>query len=103
VKELIDSLTIDTQSGFHQWEANVMVDSPELMPRNLALTSVNQNARLYEHVLYKDGIWRCEDGEVVQANGVGASSFIKGLKGLQGREGSQDRWFLEVSLIYRSM
>ena len=44
-----------------------MVDSPELMPRNLALTSVNQNARLYEHVLYKDGIWRCEDGEVVQA------------------------------------
>ncbi|KAH9988591.1 hypothetical protein BJV77DRAFT_1020825 [Russula vinacea] len=72
----------DTQSWFHSQEVNVMVDSPELVSEWLRGINANQNTRLYGRVSDKDGIWRGEDGEIIQASGVGASTFIKRLKGL---------------------
>lgn len=72
----------DTQSWFHSQEVNVMVDSPALVGAWLRGIDANQNTRLYGRVSDKDGIWRNEDGEVVQASGVAASSFFKRLKGL---------------------
>jgi hypothetical protein len=74
--------TTDTQSWFHSQEVNVMVDSPELVSAWLRGINANQNTRLYGRVSDKDGIWRGEDGEIVQASGVEASSFFKRLKGL---------------------
>jgi hypothetical protein len=59
-----------------------MVDSPALVGAWLRGIDANQNTRLYGRVSDKDGIWRNEDGEVVQASGVAASSFFKRLKGL---------------------
>ena len=72
----------DTQSWFHSQEVNIMVDSPELVDTWLRGIDANQNTRLYGRVSDWDGIWRSEDGEVVQASGVAASSFFKRLKGL---------------------
>ncbi|KAN0105527.1 hypothetical protein V8E52_010932 [Russula decolorans] len=72
----------DTQSWFHSQEVNVMVDSPELVGSWLRGINANQNTFLYGHVSDKDGIWRSEDGEVIQASGVGASSFIKRMRGV---------------------
>jgi hypothetical protein len=59
-----------------------MVDSPELVSAWMCGIDANQNTRLYGRVSDKDGIWRGEDGEIIQASGVGASTFIKRLKGL---------------------
>jgi hypothetical protein len=59
-----------------------MVDSPELVGSWLRGINANQNTFLYGRVSDKDGIWRSEDGEVIQASGVGASSFIKRIRGL---------------------
>jgi hypothetical protein len=59
-----------------------MVDSPELVGSWLRGINANQNTFLYGHVSDKDGIWRSEDGEVIQASGVGASSFIKRMRGV---------------------
>ncbi|KAH9968566.1 hypothetical protein BJV74DRAFT_784951 [Russula compacta] len=72
----------DTQSWFHSQEANVMVDSPELVGEWLRGIDANQNTRLHGRVSDEDGIWRGEDGEDIQATGVAASSFFKRLKGL---------------------
>ncbi|KAH9967378.1 hypothetical protein BC827DRAFT_587889 [Russula dissimulans] len=72
----------DTQSWFHSQEVNIMVDSPELVRSWLRAIDANQNTRLYGRVSDRDGIWRSEDGEIVQASGVAASSFFKRLKGL---------------------
>jgi phosphatidylserine/phosphatidylglycerophosphate/cardiolipin synthase-like enzyme len=72
----------DTQSWFHSQEVNIMVDSPELVGAWLRGIDANQNTRLYGRVSDRDGIWRSEDGEVVQASGVAASSLFKRLKGL---------------------
>ena len=74
----------DTQSWFHSQEVNIMVDSPELVGAWLRGIDANQNTRLYGRVSDRDGIWRSEDGEVVQASGVTASSLFKRLKGLYG-------------------
>ncbi len=59
-----------------------MVDSSELVSSWLRGINANQNTFLYGRVSNKDGIWRSEDGEVIQASGVAASSFIKRLKGV---------------------
>jgi phosphatidylserine/phosphatidylglycerophosphate/cardiolipin synthase-like enzyme len=72
----------DTQSWYHSQEVNVMVDSPELVGAWRRGIDANQNTRLYGRVSDRDGIWRSEDGEVVQASGVAASSLFKRLKGL---------------------
>ncbi|KAH9952788.1 hypothetical protein BGW80DRAFT_1452006 [Lactifluus volemus] len=72
----------DTQSWFHSQEANIMVDSPELVSAWQRALDANQNTRLYGRVSDSDGVWRGEDGEVIQASGVTASSFVKRLKGL---------------------
>jgi hypothetical protein len=60
-----------------------MVDSPELVRTWLRGINANQNTFLYGRVSDRDGIWRSEDGEVIQASGVVASGFIKKLKGLR--------------------
>ena len=60
-----------------------MVDSPELVSTWLCSINANQNTFLYGRVSDRDGVWRSEFGEVIQASGVGASSFIKKLKGLR--------------------
>ncbi|KAI0295123.1 hypothetical protein B0F90DRAFT_1638400 [Multifurca ochricompacta] len=72
----------DTQSWFHSQEVNIMVDSAELVSAWLRGIDANQNTRLYGRVSDKDGVWRSQDGEVVQASGIAASSFFKRLKGL---------------------
>lgn len=59
-----------------------MVDSPELVGSWLRGINGNQNTFLYGRVSEKDGIWRSEDGEVIQASGVAASGFIKRMQGL---------------------
>jgi len=59
-----------------------MVDSPELVCSWLRGINANQNTFLYGRVSDKDGVWRSEDGEVIQASGVAASSFIKRMQGL---------------------
>ena len=59
-----------------------MVDSPELVGSWLRGINANQNTFLYGRVSDKDGIWRSEDGEVIQASGVAASSFIKRMQGM---------------------
>jgi hypothetical protein len=59
-----------------------MIDSPELVSTWSRGLDANQNTRLYGRVSDKDGVWRSEDGEVIQASGVAASSFFKRLKGL---------------------
>lgn len=59
-----------------------MVDSQELVGEWLRGIDANQNTRLHGRVSDRDGIWRSEDGEVIQATGVAASSFFKRLKGL---------------------
>jgi hypothetical protein len=59
-----------------------MVDSPELVSTWLRALDANQNTRLYGRVSDIDGVWRGNDGEVIQASGVAASSFVKRLKGL---------------------
>jgi hypothetical protein len=59
-----------------------MVDSPELVGSWLRGINANQNTVLYGRVSEKDGIWRSEDGEVIQASGVAASGFIKRMRGL---------------------
>ena len=59
-----------------------MVDSPELVSSWLRGINANQNTFLYGRVSDKDGIWRSEDGEEIQASGVGTSSFIKRIRGL---------------------
>jgi hypothetical protein len=59
-----------------------MVDSPELVCSWLRGINANQNTSLYGRVSDRDGIWRSEDGEVIQASGVAASSFIKRMQGL---------------------
>ena len=61
-----------------------MVDSPELVGAWLRGIDANQNTCLYGRVSEKDGIWRSEDGEVVQASGVAGSTCFKRLKGLYG-------------------
>jgi hypothetical protein len=76
------STNTDTQSWFHSQEVNVMVDSPELVGSWLRSINANQNTFLYGRVSDKDGIWRSEDGEVIQASGVAASSFIKRMQGM---------------------
>jgi hypothetical protein len=58
-----------------------MVDSPELVSAWLRGINANQNTRLYGRVSDKDGILRGEDGEIIQASGVEASSFFKRMKG----------------------
>jgi hypothetical protein len=73
---------IDTQSWFHSQEANIMVDSPELVSTWQHALDANQNTRRCGRVSDSDGVWRSEDGEVIQASGVMASSFVKRLKGL---------------------
>ena len=55
----------------------------ELVRTWLRGVNANQNTFLYGRVSDRDGIWRGEYGEVIQANGVAASSFIKKLKGLR--------------------
>lgn len=72
----------DTQSWFHSQEVNALVDSPELVRSWLHGINANQNTFLYGRVSDKDGICRSENGEVVQASGVGASNFIKRMQGL---------------------
>jgi len=59
-----------------------VVDSPELVGSWLRGINANQNTLLCGRVSDKDGIWRSEDGEVIQASGVGASSFIKRMQGM---------------------
>lgn len=59
-----------------------MVDSPELINSWLCGINANQNTLLHGRVSDVDGIWRGEDGEIIQASGVKASSFLKRLKGL---------------------
>jgi len=59
-----------------------MVDSPELVSSWLRGINANQNTFSYGRVSDKDGILRSEDGEVIQASGVGASSLIKRMQGL---------------------
>jgi hypothetical protein len=59
-----------------------MVDSPDLVGEWLRGIDANQSTRLYGRVSDMDGICRTQDGEVVQASGVAASSFFKRLKGL---------------------
>jgi hypothetical protein len=61
-----------------------MVDSPELVGAWMRGIDSNQNTRLYGRVSDQDGIWRDQDGEVIQASGVAASSFFKRLLGLYG-------------------
>ena len=58
-----------------------MVDSPGLVAEWLRGIDANQSTRLYGRVSDRDGICR-QDGEVIQASGVAASSFFKRLKGL---------------------
>ena len=58
------------------------MDSPELVRSWLRGINANQNTFLYGRVSDKDGIWRSEDGEVIQASGVGANSLIKRMQGL---------------------
>jgi len=72
----------DTQSWFHSQEVNVMVDSPELVSSWLHGINANQNTLLHGRVSDVDGIWRGEDGEIVQASGVAASGFLKRVRGL---------------------
>ncbi len=59
-----------------------MVDSPELVSTWLRGINANQNTFLHGRVSDTNGIWRSEEGEVIQASGVTASGFIKRLKGL---------------------
>ena len=59
-----------------------MVDSPELISEWMGGINANQNTCLYGRVSDKDGIWRGEDGEIVQASGVGASTLLRRLKGV---------------------
>jgi hypothetical protein len=59
-----------------------MVDSPELVGSWLRRINANQNTYLYGRVSDRDGILRNEDGEVIRASGVGASSFIKRMQGM---------------------
>ena len=59
-----------------------MVDSPELVGAWLRGIDANQSTRLCGRVSDRDGICRSQDGEVVQASGVAASSFFKRLEGL---------------------
>jgi hypothetical protein len=59
-----------------------MIDSPELVRAWLDGLDTNQNTRLYGRVSDRDGVWRSKDGEVIQASGVAASSFIMRMKGL---------------------
>jgi hypothetical protein len=59
-----------------------MVDSPELVSSWLHGINANQNTLLHGRVSDVDGIWRGEDGEIVQASGVAASGFLKRLKSL---------------------
>ena len=59
-----------------------MVDSPELVSTWQHALDANQNTRRCGRVSDSDGVWRSEDGEVIQASGVMASSFVKRLKGL---------------------
>ncbi|KAH9976898.1 hypothetical protein BGW80DRAFT_1291289 [Lactifluus volemus] len=82
VDDQIAILGSGNQSWFHSQEVNIMVDSPELVSTWLRALDANQNTRLYGRVSDIDGVWRGNDGEVIQASGVAASSFIKRLKGL---------------------
>lgn len=59
-----------------------MVDSPELVGSWLRGINANQNTFLHGRVSDKDGIWRSEDGEVIQASGVAASNSIKRMRSL---------------------
>ena len=80
-----------------------MVDSPELVSARLRGINVNQNTRLYEHVRYKDGICALRRRRGRSGEWSRGEQLHQGIEGsMQGREGSQDRWFLDVSLIYRS-
>jgi hypothetical protein len=61
-----------------------MVDSPDSKLINSWLCGIdaNQNTLLHGRVSDVDGIWCGEDGEIVQASGVAASSFLERSKGL---------------------
>ena len=59
-----------------------MVDSPDLVSEWMRGIDANQSTRQYGRVSDRDGICRSQDGEVVQASGVAASSFFERLKGL---------------------
>jgi hypothetical protein len=59
-----------------------MVDSSEVVRAWLGGLDANQNTGLYGRVSDRDGVWRSKDGEVIQASGVAASSFMMRMKGL---------------------
>ena len=83
----------DTQSWFHSQEVNATVDSPELVSSWLHDSNANQNTPLHGRVSVElsdvDGIWafiwRGEDGEIVQASEVAASSLLKRVFKVIGR------------------
>jgi len=74
----------DTQSWFHSQEINVMVDSKQLTDDWVRGINANQNTFLFGQVDDKDGIWRDEDGNVVEATGIKSAGPLGHLKGIGG-------------------
>ncbi|GJJ09337.1 hypothetical protein Clacol_003559 [Clathrus columnatus] len=77
----------DTQSWFHSQEINIMVDSAEMCAEWRAGLESNQNTRLYGRVSDKDGLWRDEEGNIMDSKGGkgGPLAILKGLHGALAR------------------
>ena len=78
----------DTQSWFHSQEANIMVDSPQIVKEWVEALRSNQNTEFYGKV-ERDGIWRYADGRPLEHlnmfKGVGPFGRILGLVGAFNR------------------
>lgn len=61
-----------------------MVDSRELVAEWIKGINANQSTAKYGLVSDEDGVWRDENGEVVEASGVVTAGFLGRLKGLGG-------------------
>ncbi|EJD48647.1 hypothetical protein AURDEDRAFT_136013 [Auricularia subglabra TFB-10046 SS5] len=74
----------DTQSWFHSQEANVMVDSAQVVAEWMEALQANQNTGLYGRV-DQEGVWRYEDGRPLEhlnlMKGTGPFGRIKGFVG----------------------
>ncbi len=66
---VIGSGNQDTQSHFHSQEANVMVDSEQIVTEWMRALRKNQSTHIYGKVDQRDGIWRGATGEEIADTG----------------------------------
>ena len=61
-----------------------MVDSREIVGEWVQTINTNQNTPLFGQVDNKDGVWRDEVGNIVEASGIGSAGQLSHLKGIGG-------------------